>query len=338
VTASPDGTARIWDVAGGRIVESLRGHTGYVRSAVFSPDGKLVATGSDDGTARIWDVASGRSLYTLPSFHALDNGGFVTAVFSPDGKLAATDGDGTVQIWSVSSGRRLNVIKSSGGAYHPFFSHDSKRVYAYDGFSGATRIWDDASGRPLHSLPQVEQSSTFFSPDGERLITFAWSEPGMTAQIRFRDPATGRSLRTLSVRAPGDRNAYFLRAVFSPGGKLVVAMSTDRTARIWDVASGRLLHTFHIHARPMGSFPDAFFSHDGKRLATTTGAFAQIWDLASGDRVCTLRGHAGGMIGTANGAAFSPDGTLVLTVSLDDGTARVWDAASCRMLDTLGPE
>ena len=62
VTASDDGTARIWDVASGRSLHTLSGHTDYVDSVAFSPDGKLVVTASDDGTARIWDVASGRSL------------------------------------------------------------------------------------------------------------------------------------------------------------------------------------------------------------------------------------------------------------------------------------
>ena len=53
VTASDDGTARIWDAASGRSLLTIsRPHA--VSSAAFSPDGKLVVTASDDGTARIW--------------------------------------------------------------------------------------------------------------------------------------------------------------------------------------------------------------------------------------------------------------------------------------------
>jgi WD40 repeat protein len=82
VTASDDGTARIWNTASGRLLHILRGHHGHVHSAVFNPDGTLVVTASDDGT-RIWNTASGRLLHTL----GVHPGPAESAVFSPDGKL-----------------------------------------------------------------------------------------------------------------------------------------------------------------------------------------------------------------------------------------------------------
>ena len=57
VTASDDGTARIWDAATGQEVRQLSGHTDWVLSAAYSPDGKHIVTASGDRTARIWDVA-----------------------------------------------------------------------------------------------------------------------------------------------------------------------------------------------------------------------------------------------------------------------------------------
>ena len=56
VTANGDTKARIWDVASGRLLAILEGHTGEVVDAEFSPDGRRVVTASWDGTARIWDV------------------------------------------------------------------------------------------------------------------------------------------------------------------------------------------------------------------------------------------------------------------------------------------
>jgi WD40 repeat protein len=61
VTASHDGTARIWDARTGRQLAILEGHFRGVRSAAFSPDGSRIVTASFDGTARIWDAAAAAS-------------------------------------------------------------------------------------------------------------------------------------------------------------------------------------------------------------------------------------------------------------------------------------
>src|SRR5208337_4535133 len=55
LTGSDDGTARLWDVASGRLTATLE-HGGLVRSVAFASDGKAVLIGSDNGTARLWDT------------------------------------------------------------------------------------------------------------------------------------------------------------------------------------------------------------------------------------------------------------------------------------------
>ena len=95
VTASCDGTAKIWDLESRRELATLRGHTGPVLGVAVSPDGALVATGSLDGTAKLWDPATGREMLTLFGHDLVVN----TVTFSPDGRFLATgSGDGTVAL------------------------------------------------------------------------------------------------------------------------------------------------------------------------------------------------------------------------------------------------
>ncbi len=57
-TSGADNSVTLWDVATGKAIRVLRGHTDVVFAVVFSPDGSLIATGSKDTTIRIWDVST----------------------------------------------------------------------------------------------------------------------------------------------------------------------------------------------------------------------------------------------------------------------------------------
>ncbi|MGH3755749.1 MAG: hypothetical protein ACRDRP_24295, partial [Pseudonocardiaceae bacterium] len=108
VTASRDGTARIWDIATGQPPRILVGHDGAVSSAEFSRDGRFVVTAGEDRTARIWDVTTGLELMQR---RLRSERGFQNAAFSPDGSYIVTGAsDGTMGIWETSTGRRLALL------------------------------------------------------------------------------------------------------------------------------------------------------------------------------------------------------------------------------------
>jgi WD40 repeat protein/uncharacterized caspase-like protein len=117
-------------------------------------------------------------------------------------------------------------------------------------------------------------------------------------------------------------------AVFSPDGKYVLTSSSDRTSRIYEVASGQEVHVLSGHTEVVGS---ALFSPDGKFVLTASGdRTARIYEATSGMVVHVLSRHTDAV----KSAVFSPDGKYALTASFDK-TARIWDASSGQEVHVL---
>jgi WD40 repeat protein len=118
------------------------------------------------------------------------------------------------------------------------------------------------------------------------------------------------------------------RAVFSPDGKLALTGSLDRTARLWDVETGKQLHILAGHTTDVRN---VVFSPDGKLVLTgSSDNTARLWDVQTGKRLQSLQGHTAGVWS----AAFSPDGKSVITGSADK-TARLWDVQTGKFIHGL---
>ena len=117
-------------------------------------------------------------------------------------------------------------------------------------------------------------------------------------------------------------DGWVLDARFSPDGRSLATGSRERLARVWDLATGRLL------IPPMhqpGSVTDVRFSDDGRRLITRTGTAVRVWEISPMISQPPLFESARSVLT----AAFSADGTRVITATEDNSTpVRVWDAGS----------
>ena len=195
------------------------------------------------------------------------------------------------------------------------FSPDGTRVVSTSN-DKTIRIWDLETGKMLKMLEghNDEVNTAAFSPDGKLIVSAS-----KDSTVRIWDAATGMQLNNLK-----GHNAPLLSATFSPDGKSIISVSDMDSYIIWDTRTGRQIKKQDRYASDF-----AVFSPDGKFFATRAVGFTdnldnvKIWDISSGSPSCKLEGHTS----SVSNAAFSPDGRLIATGSMDN-TIRIWEKAS----------
>jgi WD40 repeat protein len=186
ITASWDGTSRIWSAATGETIHILHDiydtffitrvlprSTAYVLQLQISPYEQTIATGSVLGTVTLWDQKTGAIIERFTNH----TGAIQALSFSPKANLlASASTDDTVCIWDITQGDCIATLTGhSDGARALAFSPDGSRLISADG-DGTIFAWDTLSGNCLHTIHGHTDrvSSLIFSPDGLSFLSASY--------------------------------------------------------------------------------------------------------------------------------------------------------------------
>lgn len=152
VTASAEGTVKVWDEATGECLHTLSGHTSAVFSCVFSYDGDLVLTASHDETAKVWDVSNEGCVQSFQVECCV-----TSAVFHDQEMFVLTASPCMlVQVWCRKTGSCMRTIigepskdpRRYSGLPSPLLSRDGSSMLGLSYFGTAT-IWCTLNGASL---------------------------------------------------------------------------------------------------------------------------------------------------------------------------------------------
>ncbi|KAJ3714302.1 WD40-repeat-containing domain protein [Lentinula guzmanii] len=353
-----DGSIRIWNADTGEAIgDPLKGHSNWVSSVAFSPDGKRIVSGSDDKSIRIWNADTGEAIGDPLQGHSSQ----VTSVaFSPDGnRIVSGSWNASIRIWNADTGEAI------GDPLQGHFNHVTSVAFSPDGkriVSGSCdesiRIWNadtgEAIGDPLQGHSHIV-NSVAFSPDGKRIVSGSDDKSiriwNADTQEAIGDPLQGHSdaVNSVAFSPDGKRivsgsdvksirmwNADTGEAIgdslwghsdrvnsvaFSPDGKRIVSGSWDWSIRIWNVDIGEVIgHPLQGHSSWVTSVA---LSPDGKRIVSgSEDKSIRIWNADTGEAIGDpLQGH----LNPVTSAAFSPDGKRIVSGSMDC-SIRIWNA------------
>ncbi len=298
----------LWDMASGRELAFLEGHTSNVASVFFNNAGDVLASAAWDDTTRLWDPFRARQLIVAPGFGM---------GFRDDGRQLAFRLGENAGVWEVSLTGACRTLVHGPGApsrrpadyrgpwgldYHP-----RGHLLASSGQDGI-RLWDPRSGRERAHLPINQTDTVLFHPNGARLISFGqgglrcWtlrSEPG--------DPDDGLPLGP-ARRLQGPANGYWHRRAccWGPGGHTLAAVANrgDTLVTVLPFETPGAPVTFK---GPAAAYASVAMSSDGHWLAASPWNESRIivWETKSGKAVKEFAGSRPGANST--NVFFSPD-------------------------------
>ncbi|KAK5042938.1 hypothetical protein LTR84_011994 [Exophiala bonariae] len=337
------------------LLQTLEGHSGRIRTIVFSSDGQLLASAGYDRKVVIWDTKTGAFCSRLEGHSDC----ILTAVFSPDGKSLATgSADRTSRIWDVGTRKPLVVLNGHTASIYSVDFSPSGLLLASASGDTTIRLWGTKTWQIRAILSGHEESvrTLKFSPNGELIASAA--KDGV---IRIWDPQNGQCVHsfraqleiTPSLAFSLDSQVLFsaypyeimqwevkrwtcLRSVETSGkhlgftldGRYAASYTESSKICIHDVLTGIRCGAYEIHRADISIIA---FSPVQKLLASASyGASIELWDTTVEGCLETHRSHSA----RVEAVSFSPNGKKFASVSFD-ATAKIWDMSTGECQRTL---
>jgi WD40 repeat protein len=258
------GLVMLWNVASAQRIHQFQGHTDWVWSVAFSPDGKELASTGSDGTIRRWDVAQGRLLKTIDTAQAPKH----WLAYSRNGReLITSESGGTLRVWERTSGAESRAQRLGPSVFfQPALSAAGRLIVA--GIDRSIVLVEYPTLKTIRRFPAspVYGPVIAISPDGQRIAS-------VDSNHVYLSTLDGTRIGTC------DHAGSVESVAFSPDGRTLVTGDMNFEEHLWDVERCERRATFRGHDQFV---EEVRFSPDGKTIASASDdGTVRLWRSAS---------------------------------------------------------
>ncbi|MEM7234479.1 MAG: hypothetical protein AAF517_20030, partial [Planctomycetota bacterium] len=324
LTASRDGTARVWDWRSGNVTLELA-HDRDVWCARWDAARGRIVTACHDGWLRSFDAKTGELLFEqrVPDDLGRERSYWPLELHSPTGRIVTGYWDGRIRLWdAVSLAPERTLARIDDAILRLAMSSDGSRLAAVCG-DGAIRTWELNSGAELQSLRghAPPARSLAFCPE-----TYWIASATKSQDIKIWDTDTTKGRR---------RGPHHLKSIESVAAhadsELAASGCHGNEIMVWRLATGEIL--WRARAREHVA-RDLAFSADGKQLASAgLDTTARVWSVETGSQIAVLEHPERGL----ESVSFHPGGEWLATGAID-GSAQIWDLGTLQVKIRLGDE
>jgi small GTP-binding protein len=269
VSASADGTLKVWDLSSGKNTATFKGHKGRVNSVAVTPDGKRAVSASADGTLKVWELQTKECRATWEGH----TGSVNSVIVTPDGnRVISGSDDKTLKVWNLTSGTCLATMvghTNSVGYWAVAVFPDGKRAVS-GSYDNTLKVWDIVTGSCLSTLEGHTGTihGVAISPDGKMIVS---GSSDRTLKVW--------ELQTKECRATWEGHTGSVNSVaVTSDGNRVISGSDDKTLKVWDLQTGRCLATLEGHTDNVLNV--AIIPNSQRAISTSFDDTLRVWELS----------------------------------------------------------
>ncbi|XP_033116394.1 NACHT domain- and WD repeat-containing protein 1-like isoform X2 [Anneissia japonica] len=285
VSASDDGTARLWDLIDGEPILTFTGHNGPVNCVALSANSTRVVTGSADNTLRVWDVDSGDEVRVIEEDHSAYTNHSLLCISHDSSKIISGSTE-IIMVYEMNSGQDIHRLTGHTLPVSCICISNDDQILVSGSEDKSIKVWSVVTGNLLADRKEFEGEVSKVAITDDRHILAGDKSGGIKIFSTLKNDNGLDVTSKHAIQTPDDARVFSLCAS-NDGNWMVVA--ADRAVLVYSINDGSLKHTLTGHDDVIDCVAVTY--SDKYIVSGARDNIMIVWDLSTGQLIENLEGQ-----------------------------------------------